>query len=132
MPPHNRHYPSRLWSIQLAEELARRVQQFVVSWPTKLQDHPGDQLLRAADSVFSNLIEGYARHYFKDRIRFYNYAASSVEETLGWLHRCRERGYIPANDVGVLCGMYIRLGRAISNLTATQVSRTDWHQAIDE
>jgi four helix bundle protein len=114
------YLPGRLWAVQLAEELARRLHKAVNLWPAADREHPGDQLIRSADSVGINLIEGYARVSQRDRFRFYDYAISSSEEVLGWIHKCRDRGLIPPHEAGVHCGMYIRLGKAIENLVASE------------
>jgi four helix bundle protein len=42
------------------------------------------QLLRAAGSISANVAEGYARRSPRDRIRYYEYALGSVEETCSW------------------------------------------------
>ena len=47
------------------------------------------QLIRATGSICANIAEGYARRSTRDRIRFYEYALGSVEETLAWYHVAR-------------------------------------------
>ena len=42
------------------------------------------QLVRAAGSIAANVTEGYARRSPRDRIRFYEYALGSSEETRSW------------------------------------------------
>ena len=42
------------------------------------------QLLKAAGSISANVAEGYARRSPRDRIRYYEYALGSVEETHSW------------------------------------------------
>ena len=42
------------------------------------------QLLRAAGSISANVAEGYARRSPRDRIRYYEYALGSLEETRSW------------------------------------------------
>jgi len=39
------------------------------------------QLRRASSSITANIAEGFARYHFKDKIRFYYQARSSVAET---------------------------------------------------
>jgi len=38
------------------------------------------QLRRASVSITSNIAEGFARYYFKDKVRFYYMARGSVSE----------------------------------------------------
>jgi len=42
------------------------------------------QLCRAAASVPANIAEGYPRQSAKDRVRYYEYALGSTEETKTW------------------------------------------------
>ena len=42
------------------------------------------QLVRAAGSIAANVTEGYARRSPRDRIRYYEYALGSSEETRSW------------------------------------------------
>ncbi len=44
----------------------------------------GAQLIRAAGSIAANVTEGYARRSPRDRIRYYEYALGSSEETRAW------------------------------------------------
>ena len=44
----------------------------------------GSQLVRAAGSIAANIAEGYARRSRKDRIRYYEYALGSANETSSW------------------------------------------------
>ena len=64
-----------------------------------LRQHPllvgvAPQLVRAIGSIAANIAEGYARKSPRDRIRFYEYALGSVEESLSWFHAAR-RGIAP-------------------------------------
>jgi four helix bundle protein len=47
------------------------------------------QLVRAIGSVAANIAEGYARRSARDRIRFYEYALGSVEESRAWYQLAR-------------------------------------------
>jgi four helix bundle protein len=48
-----------------------------------------DQLLDAAQSISSNIAEGYSRTTGPDRAKFYEYANSSARETRDWLFKAR-------------------------------------------
>ena len=54
----------------------------------------GSQLRRSAYSVPANIVEGSAREYGRDRLRFFNVASSSLSETGYGLHAARRLGYI--------------------------------------
>jgi four helix bundle protein len=47
------------------------------------------QLVRAIGSIAANIAEGYARRSARDRIRFYEYALGSVEESRAWYQLAR-------------------------------------------
>jgi four helix bundle protein len=47
------------------------------------------QLVRAIGSVAANIAEGYARRSARDRIRYYEYALGSVEESRAWYQLAR-------------------------------------------
>ena len=42
------------------------------------------QLYRAISSIVANIAEGYARRSRADRIRYYEYALGSVQESIAW------------------------------------------------
>ena len=53
----------------------------------------GEQFIKAADSVGANIVEGYARYYYLDKIRFYYTSRASLYECCShWLDllKCRE------------------------------------------
>ena len=47
------------------------------------------QLVRAIGSIAANIAEGYARRSSRDRIRYYEYALGSVEESRAWYQLAR-------------------------------------------
>ena len=47
------------------------------------------QLVRAIGSIAANIAEGYARRSARDRIRYYEYALGSVEESCTWYQVAR-------------------------------------------
>lgn len=49
----------------------------------------GDQLLRAANNISSNIGEGYSRGTGKSRACFYEYALGSARETRDWYYKAR-------------------------------------------
>lgn len=68
-------------TLQLAKEL------YIMSKKVRVRAYVKDQLCRAALSVCLNLSEGSQRKSIKDRLRFYNYALSSLREvqTVIWI-----------------------------------------------
>ena len=47
----------------------------------------GNQLVRAADSVSLNIAEGYGRHFYKEKIKFYYYSRGSLLEVVDCLRK---------------------------------------------
>ena len=56
----------------------------------------GRQLRRAALSVPSNIVEGNARQHTREKLNFFNIAASSLSEVTYGLHAANRLGYIDA------------------------------------
>lgn len=54
----------------------------------------GSQLRRAAYSVPANVVEGTARRTGRDKIKFFNIAASSLSELTDGIHAALRLGYI--------------------------------------
>ncbi len=55
----------------------------------------GDQFIESIDSVGANIIEGYGRFHYLDKIRFYYISRASLNEsTIHWLELLFERNKI--------------------------------------
>jgi len=55
----------------------------------------GDQFIRSIDSIGANIIEGYGRYHYLDKIKFYYIARASLNESCyHWLDLLNERGKI--------------------------------------
>src|SRR2546425_62896 len=76
---------------QLAEELADRIWEIVLSWNMFARDTVGKQLVKAADSVGANIAEGTGRGTFVDNRRFVRISRGSLNETQHWLRRAYKR-----------------------------------------
>lgn len=61
--------------------------QFTFNLPKYEMYELGSQIRRSADSVNSNIVEGYGRRYKKDFIKFLVYAHSSNLETVNHLKK---------------------------------------------
>jgi four helix bundle protein len=67
----------------------------VEKWSPLAQDTVGKQLVRAADSVGANLVEGDGRSTDPDSVRFFVIGRASARETRYWLNRAARRKLIP-------------------------------------
>ena len=67
----------------------------VSSWSLLAQDTVGKQLIRAADSIGANLVEGDGRYSDADALHFFVIARASAREARYWLKRAVVRCLIP-------------------------------------
>lgn len=71
----------------------------------------GDQFITATDSVGANIVEGYRRFHYLDKIKFlYTSRASFAEARDYWLERMYERNKVSKN----LYDEYSKVGKQIS------------------
>ncbi|HEX6171818.1 MAG TPA: four helix bundle protein [Chitinophagaceae bacterium] len=78
----------------LAESFSDEIWDIVVQWKIFLRDTIGKQIVRSADSISSNIAEGYGRYYYKESKQFYFYSRGSIQETKSWLSKCKRRKVI--------------------------------------
>jgi len=85
----------RVW--QRAHEMVLKIYKITAEFPNEEKYGLTNQLRRAAISVASNLVEGFKRKSYKDRIHFYNMADGSVEEVKYQLLLAKDLRYIGEN-----------------------------------
>jgi four helix bundle protein len=76
---------------QLAEDVSNIVWDIARSWPRFAQNTVGTQLVSAADSIPSDIAEGYGRGSRKDQRNFMRIARGSLNESISLLRRCYKR-----------------------------------------
>ncbi len=54
----------------------------------------GKQLVKAVDSIGSNIAESWGAHHIKDIINFLYFSRRSLQETKFWLRRAKRRSLI--------------------------------------
>ena len=94
----------------LAEQLADQIWEVVREWKPFERGTVGGQLVRAADSVGSNIAEGYGRGSFQDNRRFIRIARGSLYETRHWLRRAFTRQLLSALQIDKLKPVLDKLG----------------------
>src|SRR4051812_10724256 len=67
------------------------------------------QLIRAADSIGSNIAEGYGKGVSQDGLRYFRTAKSSADEVENHLRRARASGRLAADVVDKLLGHLFRV-----------------------
>ena len=83
---------------QLSMSLGDQIWDIVVNWDYFAKDTVGKQLVKAADSVASNISEGYGRFHYKESRHFGYYARGSLYETKTWIIKAYNRGLINDAD----------------------------------
>jgi four helix bundle protein len=73
-------------------EMSEKIWNIVMGWNCFAKDTIGKQLVRAVDSVASNLSEGFGRYHYKEAINFGYYSRGSLYETRTWLTKAHNRG----------------------------------------
>jgi four helix bundle protein len=99
-------------------EMGERVWNAVMGWNYFAKDTVGKQLVRAIDSVASNLSEGFGRYHYREAINFGYYSRGSLYETRTWLTKAHSRGLISGelfdqfmqdiDDIGIKLNNYIK------------------------
>ncbi len=82
---------------RLAEKLSDEVWTIVIAWDYFARNTVGKQLVNAADSIASNISEGYGRFSYKENIQFCYYARGSLFETKNWLRGAKNRSLIKSD-----------------------------------
>jgi len=79
---------------QLAESFSDEVWNIVITWDYFAKDTVGKQMARSADSISSNIAEGYGRFHYKENKNFCYFSRGSIIETKGWLKKSKNRNLI--------------------------------------
>ena len=79
-------------------EFSNVIWKIIKKWDFFSKDTIGKQLARSADSISSNIAEGWHRYYKKEKILFFHYAKSSFYETIDWINKAINRGLISESE----------------------------------
>jgi len=79
---------------QISLRLSDEIWDIVIKWGYFEKRGLGVQLTDAADSISSNISEGYGRMFPKDNRRFCIIARGSLYETTTWLYKAHNRKLI--------------------------------------
>jgi four helix bundle protein len=99
----------------LAMDLAERIWKIVSGWNYFSKDTIGKQLVRAADSIASNLSEGFGRYHFKENINFSYYSRGSLSETKTWIQKSYNRELIASDDYQLFIREIDNIGVKLNN-----------------
>jgi len=88
-----RHHSLVAW--QRADDLVIKLHRVAADcFPGRERFELGSQLRRAAYSIPANIVEGIARRYPRERLRFFNIAEGSLAEVAYCVHVGHRLGYI--------------------------------------
>ena len=87
---------------QLAESLSDEIWFIVSEWDYFAKDTVGKQIVRSADSIGSNIAEGYGRYHYKENRNFCYFSRGSIIETKGWLRKSKIRQLITVEQFDLL------------------------------
>jgi len=90
-------------------EIATEIYHTVNKWDRFDKNTMGSQIVRAADSVSNNIAEGYTRVSTADRLNFFVYGESSLQEVRAQLSNSLKRFLISEDQFKNLDAQCIRL-----------------------
>ena len=79
---------------QLSMNLSDEIWNLVVNWDSFEKYTIGTQFVKAADSISSNISEGFGRYFYKENKQFCYYGRGSLSETKTWLTKAFRRKLI--------------------------------------
>lgn len=101
---------------RLFEECADWVWDEVDKWDWKAQRTIGLQVIRSADSINANLVEGDSRYTSADGLRFFVIGRSSARETRLWLRRAIKRKLVDPAECQAQISAVNSAGRQLNKL----------------
>ena len=98
------------------ESVSDQVWSLVRRWDPFARDTIGKQLVRAADSIGANLVEGDGRYGAGDSLQFFVIARASARETRYWLKRAAARELIAREIATELASELLNATRMLNAL----------------
>ena len=99
---------------KIAEDLEIEVYKMTKQFPSEEKFTSTDQLKRSSAAVANNIAEGYARHTYKEKIRYLYIAKGEAEETKRNILRSARKGFITELIANNFAQKYTELLKAIS------------------
>ncbi len=98
----------------------------IETWHSRAQRTMGEKLIRAADSICANLVEGDGRYGVKDGINFLIIARASARETRQWLRKAVKRKLVSEADGTAQIDKLVSGTRLLSLLITYRRKRGDF------
>lgn len=100
---------------RLAKEFSNEIWDIVLLFNYFEKDTVGKQLCRSADSISSNIAEGYGRYFYKENKQFCYYARGSIFETKDWITKLKDRKIISEERFSDLDNKLNTLGKMLNS-----------------
>ena len=100
---------------QISMDLADEVHDIVILWDNFYKFSTGQQLLESADSISSNISEGFGRYHYKGHKNFLYFSRGSLFETKTWITKAFRRNLISEDKFEELMNKYNSLGIKLNN-----------------
>ncbi|PSR06065.1 MAG: four helix bundle protein [Bacteroidetes bacterium SW_10_40_5] len=105
---------------QLARELSTVAWAIYEPMDINTKKTMGDQFLKAMDSIGANIVEGYGRYHYLDKIKFYyNSRASLFEACEHWADLIKERNMMSQEQFDQIQVQKDRLRVKLNNFIST-------------
>ena len=99
---------------QMAEALEIELHKLTQKFPDDEKFRSVDQIRRSSASVANNISEGYARHTFKEKVRYLYIAKGEAEETKRNILKSAKKEFLPEVIARNIAIKYTDLLKAIS------------------
>ena len=86
---------------QMAMDMAEKAWDLIRDWDYFARDTIGKQVMKSADSVAANLIEGFGRYFYKENKQFCYYSRGSLYETKTWLTKAFKRKLFTEDEYSI-------------------------------
>lgn len=86
----------------LSQDFSDTVWFIVEKWENFPKFGIGKQMTSSADSISSNIAEGYGRYFIKENINFCFYSRGSILETKNWLQKSLRRNLVTKTEYETL------------------------------
>lgn len=90
------------------------VHQVTKHFPEEEKYRSVDQLNRSSSSVCNNIVEGYNRFSYQDKIKHFYIARAEAEETRLNIKRSSEKGFVPQKVVEITDKNYLEVIKGIN------------------
>ena len=98
----------------MAERLEIYVHNITKTFPADERFRSVDQMRRSSAAVANNIAEGYARHSFQEKIRYFYIAKGEAEETKRNMLRSYKKEFLEKEIAENVANEYTELLKAIS------------------